>query len=133
VVKALLRYFSFLYHGVLAIFLLAVSGLALGAGGRSLRLDMLPWTGATLTYVTLFGSLLGLAAVALAILRKVRPLFFVWSLAVIILLVKGYVFSGYYFEPGGVTRAALLILGSFAAAAGAWFQISASDSLAKRY
>ena len=31
-VKALMRFFSYLFHGLLALFLIAVSGLALGTG-----------------------------------------------------------------------------------------------------
>ena len=42
--KALARYFSFVFHGLLTLILIAVSGVAL-ASGHSLSLDMLPWTG----------------------------------------------------------------------------------------
>jgi hypothetical protein len=123
VVTALLRYFSYVFHGLLAVFLLGVSSVALGSDPGSLRLDMLPWTGPTLAYVVFCASLCGLAAVILALRRKLAALLFIWSLAVSVMLIKGYVFSAYGFDPGGWYTAALLIGASLIAAAGAWSQM----------
>ncbi len=118
--KALIRYLSYLFHGLLALFLLAISGLTLASGANSLHLGMLPWTGSTLTYVVFFGSLGGLIAVVLALRGTWRWLFFLWSLAVTILMVKGYIFSGYHFAPGEARKAGYLILASLIAPMGAW-------------
>ena len=74
-VKTLLRLFSYLFHGLLALFLIAVSGLALASGAPSLRLDMLPWTGSTLAYVVFAGAALGLVTLLLALGSKWRILF----------------------------------------------------------
>ena len=79
-IAALMRFYSCLFHGVLTLFLLLASGSALIAGARSLRLDMLPWSGSTLTYVVFFGALVGLASVLLAIKRLLPALLFLWSL-----------------------------------------------------
>ncbi len=122
-VKALLRLFSFLFHALLALFLLAVSGLTLASGHPNLQLGMLPWTGSTLIYVVFFASLFGLLTIVLAVLGKVRFLFFLWALAVLVLMVKGYVFSGYHFEPGGATRALYLTVAALISVLGAWFQM----------
>ncbi len=123
-VKTLLRLFSYLYHGLLALFLLLVSAMALAAGAGSLHLEMLPWSGATLAWILLAGSLFGLVAVALAIRRGGAALLFLWSLLVAVMLLKGYVFSAYRFAPGaGVRTAVLLVLGSWLALAGAWFAV----------
>ncbi|MBZ5723785.1 MAG: hypothetical protein LAP87_02205 [Acidobacteriia bacterium] len=122
-VGALLRFFSYLFHGLLALFLLAVSGLALASGTPSLRLDMLPWKGATLTLVVFFSALLALIALVLALRRKLRALFFLWALAVPVLLFKGYIFSGYRFVPGEARWAACLLLASLIALGGAWSQL----------
>jgi hypothetical protein len=122
-VKALLRFFSYLFHFVLGLFLAAVAGLALGSSPQSLHLDMLPWTGATLSYVVLSGALLGLASVLLAVTGKLRFLFFLWSLVVAVLLLRGYFFSGYRFSPGGVRGAVELLAGSWLAVVGAWFAL----------
>ena len=123
---AILRYYSYIFHGLLALFLTAVSGLALAANPASLRLDMLPWTGSTLTYVVFSGGLFGLLAVVLAFGRKLPALFFIWSLVVAIMTIRGYIFSGYGFDPGGFSTAVELIVGSLIAVAGAWVQMRAT-------
>ena len=123
VVKAIMRFLSYLFHALLALFLLGVSGLALASGANALHLAMLPWTGSTLTYVVFFGSLFGLLTLLLALKGSARPLFFLWSLAVTVLLVKGYFLSGYHFEMGEVRTASYLTAGSVIALFGAWFQM----------
>jgi len=123
-VKALLRLFSYLYHGLLALFLLVLSALALGTGAAALHLEMLPWRGGTLAWVLLAGSLIGLAAVVRAIRRGRAGLLFLWSLVVAVMLLKGYLFSSYRFAPGaGVRTAVFLVLGSWLALLGAWFAV----------
>jgi hypothetical protein len=132
-VKTLLRLFSYLYHGLLALFLIAVSGFALASGAPALRLDMLPWTGSTLAYVVFFGAVLGLATLLLAVRSKWRFLFLIWSLAVAVLLVRGYFFSGYHFQPGSVSLALGLVAGSLLAVLGAWFQLVRRAKRPARY
>jgi hypothetical protein len=122
-IKAILRLFSYVFHIVLTLFLIAVSALALASGSPTLQLRMLPWSGTTLIYVLFFACLFGLATVILAIIGRVRFLFFLWSVAVAVFLLKGYVFSGYRFIPGEASRALYLIVASWIAVAGAWFQI----------
>jgi hypothetical protein len=117
-----MRYFGLLFHLLLVLFLIAVSGLALASGTPSLNLKMLPWTGATLTYVLFFGALGGLLIVLLAMRGTLRVLFLLWSLLVAVLLVKGYIFSGYKFHAGEFKTAIYLIVASLIAVLGAWFQ-----------
>jgi hypothetical protein len=116
-----MRFFSYLYHGLLALLLILISGLALFNDPGTLRLGMLPWTGAALTYWVFFGSLAGLITVILAIRGTLPALFFIWSLLVAAMLLKVYVFSAYHFDRGEVATAGYLIAGSFIALAGAWF------------
>jgi len=118
-----MRFLSYLFHTLLALFLFAVSGFAMASGARSLHLDMLPWTGSTLTYVLFCGSLFGLVTILLALKGMLRPLFFLWSLAVTVLLVKGYFLSGYHFAAGEVRTALYLLAASILALFGAWFQM----------
>ena len=132
VIKALLSFLSYLFHILLCLMLLVMSGLAMAAGAQTLQLGMLPWTGSTLLYVLFFGALLGLLTVFLAIKGWMRPLFFVWSLVVTIMLVKGYIFSGYHFTPGEFNRVLYLIGGSLIALIGAWAQMSNSRARARR-
>lgn len=120
-VKGLMRFFSYVYHGLLALFLLAVSGMAMATDMHSLQLDMLPWKGSSLTYWVFAGAVLGLITVVLAVKRVLPLLFFVWSLVVFVLLVKGYVFSGYYFDAGEFRTAIYLIAGALVAMLGAWY------------
>jgi hypothetical protein len=132
-VKALLRLFSYLFHALLALFLLAVSGLAMASGMPALRLGMLPWKGSTLVYVVFFCSLFGLISLVLAMVGRLRPLFFLWALAVFVYMVKGYIFSGYRFIPGEATKAFVLILCALIALFGAWFQMWRGAPAKPRY
>ena len=133
-VKILLRLFSYLFHGLLALFLIAASGLALSSGTPSLDLRMLPWTGTTLEWVVLGCAFFGLIAVVLAIASKWRVLFLLWSLAVAVLLIRGYIFTGYRFPPGrGVSTAVALMAASLVALAGAWFQLFTRPRRSSRY
>lgn len=120
-VKALLRFFSYLFHLALGLFLLGVAGLALGTAPNALRLDMLPWTGETLTYVVFFGALFALISLVLALTGRVRFLFFLWSLAVAVLLLRGYFFTGYRFDPGGFRIGLELLAAAWLAVVGALF------------
>jgi hypothetical protein len=121
VVKALLRFVSYVFHGLLALGLLALSGLAFIAGAQSLHLDMLPWTGSTLLYVLLLGSAAGLVILILALRGLVPWLFFLWSLVIAGLIVKSYFLSSYRFHPGEAKTAMYLAVGALIALVGAWF------------
>jgi len=52
-----------------------------------------------------------------------RFLFFLWSLAVAVFLVRGYFLTGYRFTPGEAARALYLTIASVAAILGAWLQM----------
>ena len=132
VVKAIVRAYSYLFHALLALFLVAVSSLTLASAPQSLHLEMLPWTGSTLAYAVFFGSLFGLLTVALAVMGRLRFLFFLWALAVRVLMIKGYFFSGYRFEPGNVRTAVYLVVGSVLALPGAWWQMMSRTNGGKR-
>jgi hypothetical protein len=97
VIKALLRAFSYVFGGLLALFLLGVSSLAL-ASGTPPNLAFLPWTGISLTYWLLGLALFGLLTLLLAMGGKVRALFFLWNLVVFVLLFKGLFVSFYAFS-----------------------------------
>jgi ABC-type maltose transport system permease subunit len=129
--KALMRFISYLFHAVLALFLIGVSGIAL-ASGEDLQLKMLPWTGSTLEYVVFFSALFGLLTVILALRGTLRILFLVWALAVAGFLLKGYIFSSYRFA-GNFQTAAWLILASLVALPGAWFQLRRKSAPARRF
>jgi hypothetical protein len=128
VVKALMRFLSYLYHGLLCLILLVISALAMAAGTQSLNLQMLPASIAGSVPILFCCALFGLITVLLAMKGLVRPLFFLWSLVVLIVLVKGYFLSSYHFAPGSVNTALYLIGGSFIALIGSWFRMTANLS-----
>ena len=130
--KAVISWLSYLFHFLLALLLLAIAGLALASGPQNLHLGMLPWNGRTLNYVLLAGSLFGLLSIALAIVGRLRFLFLLWSLAVAVLLTKGYIFSGYRFGVGEWRRAVYLIAAAWVAAAGGGFQLRPQSSRGPR-
>jgi hypothetical protein len=121
--RALMRVFSYLFHGLLTLFLLGLALVALSSG-QPLQLEMLPWQGQPLSWWLLGGALAGLASVMLAIRRKWRGLFFIWSLAVLVIIVRGFFFSRYYFTgPPEFHRALYLTAAALVALFGAWFQL----------
>jgi hypothetical protein len=118
-----MRIFSYVYHGLLALFLLAISSLALVGGTHTIHIDFLPWQGASLTYWLFFSALFGLITIVLAVKGILRGLFFLWSLVILVVLVKGFFLSPHVFEPGEWKTAALITLGALVAVAGAWFRL----------
>jgi hypothetical protein len=86
----LLRVYSYLYHLALALFLLGISLVAVISSNR-LRLPILPWSDDELTTWLIWGSILGLTSVLLAVSGIFRYLFPLWSLIVVILMVRGYI------------------------------------------
>lgn len=121
--RAVVRIFSYLFHGLLILFLLALAVIALSSG-QVLHLDMLPWHGQSLTYWLLGAALAGLLSLILAIRRTWRLLFLLWSLAVLIVMVRGFFLGPYSFAGRPeFYRALYLSAGAFIAVIGAWFQL----------
>ena len=121
-VRFIMSAFSYLFEGLLALFLAAIGLLAL-ISGSPLHLEMLPWTGSTLNYVLLFGGLCGLLLVVVAVAGKLRPLFFLWTLVVLVLMVKGYIFGSYHFDPASAKTAGYLLLAALLALVGGAMQM----------
>jgi hypothetical protein len=120
VVKALLRFVSYVFHGLLCLGLLILSMLLLASGAPP-RLQMLPWSEPTAQRVLLFGSIAGLVILVLALRGVLRFFFFLWSLAVVVVIAKGYYLSGYRFSPGEPKSVLYLFIGSLVALIGSWF------------
>lgn len=120
ILKALLRVFSYIFEGFLTFFALGISLVALGSHSP-LSLTFLPWTGEKLTYVLLPLTLVGLLLVLLALGGRLRPLFFLWSVAVFAVLFRGFFLTGYKFSgPVPFKPAVYLTLGAFVAMIGAF-------------
>jgi hypothetical protein len=120
ILKALLRAYSCIFEGLLALFALGISLVALGSHSP-LNLTFLPWTGEKLTHVLLPLALAGLLLTLLAMGGKLRALFFLWSVAVFAVLFRGFFLAGYKFSgPVPFKPAAYLTTGAFLAMIGAF-------------
>ena len=125
-IKALLRIYSYVFGGLLALFVLALAAMSISSG-VPLNLAFLPWNGASLTYWLAGLALLGLFSVVMAAGGQLRLLFFLWTLAVFLLLFKGLFVSFYSFTgPVSFAVAARLTLAALVAAVGAypWKRVS---------
>ncbi len=109
IIKGLLRIFSYLFEGALALFALAISLMSLRSASE-LNLGFLPWTGKPLSYWLLGLAVVGLFTLVMAMRGTMRALFFLWSLGIFVLLVKGFFLSLYRFTGGAVNFKAAVLL-----------------------
>jgi hypothetical protein len=122
VLGALFRIYSYLYHLILALFLLGIAGVAILSNSK-LNLGMLPWKGDALIHWLLVAALVGLLSILLAWMGKLRFLFLLYSLAVFIMMVRGYFLGGYSFTGKDEFQMVIcLTVGALVAIIGAWSQ-----------
>ncbi len=120
IIKALLRLFSYFFEGLLALVLLVISLLSIVTGAE-LNLGFLPWKGMALSHWLLGLALVGLITLLMALAGKLRWLFFLWCLAVFVLLVRGLLLSSQRFAPPVTFKTATyLIAASFLGMIGSW-------------
>ena len=112
----LLRLYSYLYHFVLALILLGISGVALASNVHTLNLAMFPWKGDELIHWLFFGSIAGLITIALAVTGIFRFLFPFWTLLVFVMMARGFLILPYTFTGKDEFYTVLaLIAGAFVA------------------
>jgi len=92
----LLRLFAYLFELALSLFLIGLGIVAWASGPTDLNLGMLPWQGAALTWIILALGIVGLACVLLAGSR-LRWIFPLWCLLVLIMMIRGFFLSSYSF------------------------------------
>jgi len=97
-VNFILRLFSFLFLVPLTLFFLAVGAFAVTQGVFNMNLEMLPWTGSSLTWWVFGLSLTGAIAILLALRKKVRVLYALYALVVFGLSLNAVFRSGYRFD-----------------------------------
>ena len=95
-IAKILRVYSYLYHFILCVFLLGLAIIAMMSTG-TLRLEVLPWNGDDLVQWLLWGSLAGLLSIILAVSGIFRYLFPIWTLLVLVMLIRGYLLQPYTF------------------------------------
>jgi hypothetical protein len=93
----ILRLYSYVYHFVLSLLLLGISGIAIASNVHTLNLAMLPWKGDELIHYVFYGSIAGLISIVLAVTGIFRYLFPIWTLIIFVLMVRGFLISPYTF------------------------------------
>ena len=112
----LLRLYSYLYHLVLTLILIAISGIAIASDVHTLNLAMFPWKGDELIHWVFYGSIAGLVTIALAVTGVFRYLFPVWTLIVFVMMVRGFLILPYTFTgKDEFYKVVWLIAGAFVA------------------
>jgi len=91
-----LRVFAYLFELALALFLLGLGIVAWASSPANLTIGMLPWEGAALTRALLILGVVGLACVLLAGSR-LRWIFPLWCLLVLVMMIRGFFLSSYSF------------------------------------
>jgi hypothetical protein len=119
--KTLVGWISLLFHLLFCLSAVGLGAFATVWGPAGLRLGMLPWTGATLARILLFGGLFGLLSTVLAALGKLRFLFLFWTIAVASVLINRLLFGNYRFAPGEWRPAVYLVSAAWVAVLGAIF------------
>ncbi len=118
----IMRVFSYLYNAILAFFLLGVSSLAWGSGQHNLNIGILPWEKTSLTYWMFALGVVAVLTTLASIFGKAKLVYFLWNLLVLVLLVKGFMFSKFTFtDPAQIKLAAWLVVLTLLASLGAWF------------
>ena len=92
----LLLVFAWVFELALSLFLIGLGMVAWASGPTDLNLGMLPWEGAALRRMLLILGIVGLACALLAGSR-LRWLFPLWCLFVLILMIRGFFLSSYSF------------------------------------
>ncbi|MBI4905647.1 MAG: hypothetical protein HY820_18590 [Acidobacteria bacterium] len=118
--KLLLRLYSFIFHLPLAFLLFAIGAFGLIDGAYNMNIDFLPWSGKTLVYTLAGIGFVGLLSVYQAIKGKMKFLFALYALIVLVLAVNGVLFSGHrYADANAFYWALAYVAGAFVAFIGA--------------
>jgi hypothetical protein len=100
----LLRIGAYIFHLLLSLFLLGLGCAGLLGGESNLKLGMLPWEGAALTRAIVVMGVVGIVCTLLAMAGKLRALFPLWALFVLVLMVRGFFLSSYSFADASQFR-----------------------------
>lgn len=96
--RALMRVYAYIYFLLISFIFLALAVIAYQSGSHNLRLEMLPWTGETLSRWLLGLGLAGVFAILLAATGWFRFLFPFFALYVTFLMFRGLFASSYSFD-----------------------------------
>lgn len=99
VLDTLLRWFALLFHTLFAAAVLILAVISALSPPHELWFPVLPWSGRQLAVGLASLGVLGILVVWAAARGKARLLWLVWSVVVLVLIVRGYWFSDYRFTP----------------------------------
>ncbi len=122
-VRMMMRFYSLAFHVFLGLVMFAVGFVAWASDQHTLQIGFLPWKGPTLTYCLLGFGALSLALAVLAFKRVLPILLAVWSLAVVVMLFRGYFLSAYNFGLSGFQTAVIFTLAALLALVGSALQL----------
>ncbi|HYP12978.1 MAG TPA: hypothetical protein VEQ63_03565 [Bryobacteraceae bacterium] len=110
-IARILRVYSYLFHLVLALFLLGMAIVA-NVSNSQLRLDVLPWKGEELTQWLLWGSIAGLISTILAMTGVFPFLFPIWAFVVLAMMIRGFLLQPYTYASRGEFYNTLWLIGA---------------------
>ena len=121
VLRRIVRLYSYAFSVLCILSVLAMSIIILASKSVTVNFYLFPWEGKALLYSMVGLALAGLAVVLLTWSGKMQKLFLVWSLLVLVLIVRYYFFTPNSFTPdsGEFTFALGVVLAAAVAAAGA--------------
>lgn len=115
----LLRSYSYVFHTILCLFVLAVVAISVSSHTVP-KFGFLPFADNTMIRWLITLSVVGLISVFLAVTGIFRYAFPVWALIVLLLMVRGFILSPFTFPNADAFRGALwLTFGAFGAFFGA--------------
>lgn len=98
IVRIALLVYSYVYHALLALFVLGLSGLTYAMGTYNLRLGMVPYSGKDLSDVLFWSAAIGLITILLAVTRIFPYAFPVYALLVLVQMVRWLFLGPYTFQ-----------------------------------
>jgi hypothetical protein len=123
VIDRVLQFISGVFHAVLALFCLGLGVLAYVTNmGSSLKMTMMPWFSGPWLSAWLVGlGAVGLVLAILFLMGKLRPVFLLWTLFVLVTMVYGYFSGAHIFaNKSEAYTAGYLCLAALVALIGAW-------------
>ncbi len=98
--RALLRLFSYVFHALFVFVTLAMAVITLVGGPQTVNFYLLPWQGKALVYGLLVLAAAGVIVLMLAVRGRTQRLYLIWSVLVLLLVVRYFFFSDYGYIPG---------------------------------
>jgi hypothetical protein len=127
VLHSLLRLFSYAFNALFVFVASAMAVITSIGPPHTLNFHLLPWQGRALFWGLVALALMGAVVLMLAVRGKAQPVYRLWSLLVLALMVRYFFFSGYAFTPdtGEFTFAVGIVLCAVVSLLGAGIPVAA--------